>query len=500
MKRFRGRAWPRDGRDGFRRTGLTWPFLRALPWVLLLAVGLAADPGRAETPRAAQQHLEVLGQAFRSAYHQAAPAVVLITTRHEGGDRRRSGLPPFHPEVPEEDRFDGMGSGTIVDPDGYILSNHHVVKGADSILVTLADHRVFRAAVVGFDSLIDIALLRIQASGLPSLQLGDSDSLQIGDWVLAIGHPLNQGSTLTHGIVSALGRQAQVIEDEYGIESFIQTDAVINPGNSGGPLLDASGVVVGINTAITSPTRYYIGYGLAVPSNLAREAMQDILAHGRVVRGYLGVEMKEVSQELNQRLSLGLERPLGVYLQRVYPGSPVARSGIQEGDVLVAVSGQLVDRPNQVQAMIYNRDPGETVELTIRRRGVQQAYRVVLGEREEDQRLSRGQQRLERLGLSVAALSAEAATRLGFTRELAAGLGYPSGELPVMVIAVDPDGPAAARGLVADDLITEVDQQRIASPEQLNRALSTVEADQGALFWLWRPGQGVDLRVLPVAD
>ncbi|MFA6108375.1 MAG: trypsin-like peptidase domain-containing protein [Candidatus Latescibacterota bacterium] len=473
---------------------------RVLGWALLLVAFGLAGRGLAETQTAAQRHLEVLGQAFRSAYLQAAPAVVLITTRHDGGGRRRAGLPPFHPEVPDEDQFDGMGSGTIVDPDGYILSNHHVVKGADSILVTLTDHRVFRAEVVGFDSLIDIALLRIQARGLPFLRLGDSDSLQIGDWVLAIGHPLGQGSTLTHGIVSAVGRQAQVLEDRYAIESFIQTDAVINPGNSGGPLLDAAGVVVGINTAITTRTGYYIGYGLAVPSNLALEAMQDILSHGRVVRGYLGVEMEEISQELNQRLGLGLERPLGVYLQQVLPGSPVARSGIRAGDVLVALAGRPVDRPNQVQAMIYNRDPGETVTLTVRRDGAEQTFSVVLGEREDDLLISRGRQRLERLGLSVASLSAEAAARLGFTRELAAGLGFPPGELPVVVAAVEPGGPAASRGLATDDLITEVDQQRIATPEQLTRALSVAAADQGALFWLWRPGQGVDLRVLRLSD
>ena len=479
-----------------------------LPWRslpicrLLFGLGLWLHAGRVpgQTPTAAQAHLEVLGQAFRSAYLQAAPAVVLITTRHQGSDRGRAGLPPFHPEIPDADRFDGMGSGTIVSPEGYILSNHHVVRGADAILVTLADRRVFPAEVVGSDSLIDIALLRVRAGPLPFLKLGDSDSLQIGDWVLAIGHPLGQGSTLTHGIVSALGRQAQVIEDRYGIESFIQTDAVINPGNSGGPLLDPSGVVVGINTAITTRTGYYIGYGLAVPSNLANEAMQDILAHGRVVRGYLGVEMEEVSQELNERLGLGLSRPMGVYLQRVLPDSPVARSGIQDGDVLVAVGGKRVDRPNQVQTMIYGLDPGDTVRLTVRRGSVERSHDVILGQREDDRRLSQGRSRLEQLGLSVAPLSPETAGRLGFSAQVASELGFTTGEHPVVVIAVDPDRPAAVRGVAVDDLITEVEQQRITSPEQLSRALSAVEPEQGALFWLWRPGLGVDLRVLPVGE
>ena len=215
-------------------------------WVcsaLIAALLAGACPVGAQMPEESTQPIADLSRAFRHAYEQAKPAVVLIsaTTR----SRQKRTLPPFHPEIPED--FRGIGSGTIVSADGYILSNYHVVAEADSIQVTLSDRRIYRAKVIGFDSLIDIALLKIEAQGLPTVQLADSDRLQIGDWVLAIGHPLGMGSTLTHGIVSALGRQAGIFnprsdeENRYAIESFIQTNAVINPGNSGGPFTRSTG-------------------------------------------------------------------------------------------------------------------------------------------------------------------------------------------------------------------------------------------------------------------
>jgi serine protease Do len=441
--------------------------------------------------------LEEFSRAFRDAYQQVRPAVVLISTTRQWRFVRRL-LPPAHPDVPEEEL--GLGSGVIVRQDGYILSNYHVVARADSILVTLADRRTFQAQVVGFDSLIDIALLKIQAQDLPTVRLGDSDLLQIGDWVLAIGHPLGLGSTLTHGIVSALGRQAGIFEGEhYAIESFIQTNAVINPGNSGGPLLDLQGQVVGINTAIATRTRYFIGYGLAVPINLAREAMNDLLVYGRVVRGYLGVGMKEVTQELIQEQGLLLERPQGVYVE-ILPDSPAARGGLQDGDVVLDVEGVAVDHPNQIQTLIYGRDPGERVRLTVLRRDLRREMEIELGEREEERLLAQGQQRVSSLGLAVQSLPAEMAARLGFTREIAAELGFAEGETPLVVVQVEPDGPAAAKGIQLHDVITEIDQQRITSVEQFVRFLSALEQGKSALFWFWRPERGIDVRALRIPE
>ncbi len=476
------------------------------PWVsgaLIAALLAGTRPAGAQMPAENTSPIADLSRAFRHAYEQAKSAVVLIaaTTR----SRQKSALPPFHPEIPED--FRGIGSGTIVRADGYILSNYHVVAEADSIQVTLSDRRTFRAKIIGFDPLIDIALLKVEAQGLPTVQLADSDHLQIGDWVLAIGHPLGMGSTLTHGIVSALGRQAGVFnrrsdeENRYAIESFIQTNAVINPGNSGGPLLDLQGRVVGINTAISTRTGYYIGYGLAVPINLAHEVVDDLLVHGRIVRGYLGVTMEsEMTPALIREHSLGMERPRGVYLRDVQPNSPAARGGLLVGDVILSLDGIEVNHSNHLQTLIYGRDPGESVNLQITRQNQIHHVAVVLGEREEDRLLSQGHQRLAKLGISVETLPAELADELGFIRELAAELGFAQGEEPVVVVEVDPEGLAADKGIQVRDVITEVDQERVTSLEQFVRFVSELEERQFAFFWFWRPGTGIEVRALRIPE
>lgn len=468
----------------------------ALGAVLLIGTLVAA-----QLPAQSVQRLEDLSRAFRHAYQQVRPAVVLIATT------RFWELPRFHPKMPDED-FRGIGSGTIVSADGYILSNYHVIAGADSIQVTLSDRRRFEAEVVGFDSLIDIALLKIEAQGLPTVRLADSDLLQIGDWVLAIGHPLGMGSTLTHGIVSALGRRAGIFElredDEesyYTIESFIQTNAVINPGNSGGPLLDLQGRVIGINTAISTRTGYYIGYGLAVPINLAQEVVDDLLTHGRIVRGYLGVGMKpEMTQDLIREHDLDLDRPRGVYLDLVKPDSPAERGGLHVGDVVLSVDGIDVNHSNQIQTLIYGRDPGETIDLQIMRQGQLHQLAVLLGEREDDRVLAQGHQRISQLGFSVEPLPAELAAELGFDRMVAAELGFDRDEGPVVVVAVDPEGPAAAKGIQARDVITEVDQERVTSLPHFVRFVSGLEEGRSALFWFWRPENGIDVRALKIPE
>ena len=476
----------------------------------ITALLVRALPSMAQMPAESTQPLADLSRAFRQAYEQVRPAVVLIaaTTRQQ-----KRPLPPFHPEIPED--FRGMGSGTIVSDDGYILSNYHVVAEADSIRVTLSDRRTYQAKVIGFDSLIDIALLKVEAQGLPTVQLADSDLLQIGDWVLAIGHPLGMGSTLTHGIVSALGRQAGIFnhneESRYAIESFIQTNAVINPGNSGGPLLDLQGRVVGINTAISTRTGYYIGYGLAVPINLAREVVDDLLVHGRIVRGHLGVTMEsEMTQELIRKHGLNMERPRGVYLKQVQPNSPAERGGLLVGDVVLSLDGIEVNHFNDLQTLIYGRDPGETINLQILRQNQVRQVAVVLGEREDDRLLSEGHQRMAQLGFSVESLPAELASELGFVGELAAELGFvgelaaelgfEQGEEPVVVVEVDPEGLAADKGIQVRDVITEVDQERVTSLEQFVRFVSGLEEGQSALFWFWRPETGINVRTLKIPE
>lgn len=449
-------------------------------------------------PAADRRYLEALGRAFNAAYEQVSPAVVLVTTTRPGRLSRLK-LPRFHPALPDED-YKGIGSGTIISTNGYILSNYHVIEDADSIRVTLSDRRVFDAEVVGSDSLIDIALLKIQSADLPVVRLGDSDRLKIGDLVLAIGHPLGLGTTLTDGIISALDRQAAVIQGAYSIESFIQTNAVINPGNSGGPLLNLSGEVVGINTAISTRTGFYIGYGLAVPINLAREAIDDILTHGRVVRSYLGVEMLEVSQQLIEEKALNLKRPGGVYIDATLAGSPAELGGLRRGDVILAIDDHPVERPNQIQSLIYNKDPGDIIFLKLLRSDGQLNLEVTLGEREEDQLLARGQERISQLGITVQALTKDIAQEIGFTDEIAADLGFAKEEEAIVVLDVEPGGPAAAKGIKTRDVITEVDQQRITSMQQFTHFISGLEQGKSALFWFWRQDQGLGIRALRIPE
>ena len=466
--------------------------------VILLMATLDVAPATAHQDAAGVARLEELSRAFRSVYERIAPAVVLIRT---SGEMERR-LPRFHPRIdPENDgQFKGLGSGVIVSEDGYILSNHHVIRNADSIEVTLHDRRRLPARIVGVDSLIDIALLKVEAHGLPTAPLGRSEELQIGQWVLAIGFPLDMGSTLTHGIVSALGRQADVIHEDGNIESFIQTNAVINPGNSGGPLLDLRGRIVGINTAISTKTGFFIGYGLAVPIDLAHEAMDDFLEYGRVVRGYLGITMLEVNARLVRQESLGLEPPRGVFIDSIYSDTPAARSDLTRGDVVLSIDGQSVNEPNEVQTLIYGRDPGESLVLVIHRAGVSQTQtiEVVLGEREQGRVLARGHRRVEQLGLTVAALDVERARDLGFTDDVARQLGLEDNRHVVVVVDIDPRSPAEERGIRVDDVITEIDRSAIESLDEFLRSVSDLEPGKSALFWFWRRDLGVDVRSLPI--
>jgi serine protease Do len=461
--------------------------------LLLLLPGLR--PARASDEGIARAR-ELAG-AFRSVYERVAPAVVLIRTSTPIERRLPSFHPPIDPEGGHPD-FTGLGSGVIVSPDGYILSNHHVIQKADSIEVTLQDRRRLIAHVVGVDSLIDIALLKIDAQDLPTAPLGQSDDLQIGDWVLAIGFPLGMGTTLTHGIVSALGRQAEVIRSDLRIESFIQTNAVINPGNSGGPLLDLDGRIVGINTAISTKTGYYIGYGLAVPANLAREAMEDFLEYGRVVRGYLGIAMQKVDAALVRREQLALQPPRGVFLSRIDDDTPAASSALRVGDVLLAVEDRPVNEPNEVQTLIYGRDPGDAIRLRLHRNGAEQVVTVVLGERENDQVLALGHRRIDRLGLTVAGLDPARAAQLGFDDAIARDLGLSDSGQGVVIVDLDPSGPAADLGLRIDDIITEVDRTPVTAPDVFLRSVAALEGGSPALFWFWRPDAGVEVRALPI--
>lgn len=275
----------------------------------------------------------------------------------------------------------GSGSGVIIREDGYIVTNNHVVQNATKVEVTLSNNKTFEATVVGTDAPTDLALLKIDATGLPTLAFGDSDKLRLGQWVLAIGSPYDLRSTITAGIVSAKGRQMEHSTRELKIESFIQTDAAVNPGNSGGALVNEKGELVGINTAIISQTGSYTGYSFAIPSNLVRKIIGDILEFGTVKRALLGITMREINDKFAKEMKLSESK--GVYIVEVLNGGSADKAGVKAGDILTAVGSVKVESMAQVQASIANYHPGDKTTVTVIRDGETKTLNVVFASSEE---------------------------------------------------------------------------------------------------------------------
>ena len=323
------------------------------------------------------------GQAFIETAEKVNPAIVQITVVSDRGKDPHGDFFffPFK-DLPKEQK--GSGSGILISDNGYIITNNHVVENANKVTVGLYDKRRFDATVIGTDPLTDLAVIKIDAENLPLAYLGDSDKLKVGQWVMAIGNPLSLASTVTAGIVSAIGRgQLGLIRDSYGVENFIQTDAAINPGNSGGALVDLSGAVVGVNSAIaTSGTGTYIGYGFAIPINLAKAVAKDLIAHGKVSRGYIGVNISEVDDAIAK--SLGMDKPRGIIVQNVLEGSAAEESDVRAGDVILEIDGREVDAPNQLQSYVAAQTAGTIVTLNIFRDGNTLDKKVTLKARDEE--------------------------------------------------------------------------------------------------------------------
>ena len=378
-----------------------------------------------------------------------------------GGQDPFGGNAQIQPQQPRSHREGGLGSGVIVSSDGYILTNNHVVDGATDLEVTLPDRRQFKAKVIGTDAKTDIALIKIDATGLPAITIGNSSKLQIGDAVLAIGNPYGVGQTVTMGIVSATGRNGLGIED---YEDFIQTDASINPGNSGGALVNDRGELVGINTAILAPgSGGNQGIGFAVPVNLARNVMDQLETHGSVQRAYLGVTIQEVTPAIAK--AIGLNGPQGALVGDVSPNGPAAHAGLQSGDVILSINGTPIDESNQLRMNVSLMNPGQTVHLKVFRDGQTREVTAQVGELpgQKVERASRenggGEQALE--GVQVENLDAQTARQEGL----------PANTRGVVVTQVDPASPAAAAGLHEGDVIQEVNHHAVATPEDLTGAL-----------------------------
>jgi len=322
-------------------------------------------------------------KAFIEVAEKVTPAIVQINVVAEREDPHKDFFFfPFDDKLPKEQQ--GSGSGIIISDDGYILTNNHVVEKATKVSVGLSDRRSFTAKVVGTDPLTDLAVIKIDAENLTSAYLGDSDNLKVGQWVMAIGNPLSLSSTVTAGIVSAIGRgQLGLIRDSYGVENFIQTDAVINPGNSGGAMVDLSGAVVGINSAIaTQGTGTYIGYGFAIPINLAKTVAKEIIAYGKVNRGYIGVNIGEVNDALAK--SVGLDRPRGVIIQGMVEGGAASETDLKSGDIILTIDGREVNKPNELQSYVASKSAGAIINLKIFRDGKEIERKITLKSRDED--------------------------------------------------------------------------------------------------------------------
>lgn len=302
---------------------------------------------------------------FVSAAGLATPAVVFIRTLHAN----KKGYWNYKYTA-------SSGSGVIVSPDGYVVTNHHVVSDGSEIHLTLDDKREYEAELIGSDPSTDIALLKISARDLPFVEFGNSDSLQIGEWVLAIGNPFRLESTVTAGIVSAKGRNISILENEASVESFIQTDAVVNQGNSGGALVNTNGELIGINAAIITQSGKYEGYSFAIPSNLAQKVIADLKEFGEVRRGLLGVSIKNMTDELAKKL--GMKEVNGVYVDYVNPNSAARLAGLQSGDVIVSLNGASTRTFPELQEMIARNRPGDELEITYLRKGVKYTSMVVL--------------------------------------------------------------------------------------------------------------------------
>jgi serine protease Do len=457
----------------------------ALPQAAGSSMPVAAQPA---VPVAQQT-----GPGFSEVARAVTPAVVNITSR-AGRTRDSQGSrnpmedffgSPFGPQGPREPRErhgGGMGSGVIVSPDGYIITNNHVVDGAAELTVTLPDKREFKGKVLGTDPKTDLAVVKIDARNLPFVAWGDSSKLQVGDYVLAVGNPFGLNSTVTLGIVSALGRGHMGIT-QY--EDFIQTDAAINPGNSGGALVNTAGELVGINTAIISQTGGYQGVGFAVPASMTKPVFESLVSNGKVVRGFLGIGIQDLNQDLAK--SFGLKDPKGALVTNVAEESPADKAGIKQGDVIVAFQGSSIEDAAALQRAVARTPVGTKAALRVIRNGHEQEVITTIGEQAETRRVASADRNLENAMAGVAVQSV--------TRQIARELGLQGKAQGVVVVGVEPDTRADLAGLAQGDVIREMNRQPVKSVKDYEKIVSSLKKDQDVLMLITRSGSSLFITV-----
>jgi len=505
------------------------PYLKRRTWAAVLTVALAASFGSYEmfkpaaasaasvAPAAAAPALDdnsvsalsALDHAMETLAAHVTPAVVNVTVTSRAKQQQISGMDQdemqrffqfFGPQGPQGPRGQmrptpryehGLGSGIIISPDGYIVTNNHVIDGATDIRVTLNDRRVLPAKLVGADPLTDVAVLKINGGNLPSLPWGDSTALKPGQTVLAFGNPFNFRFTVTRGIVSALNRPNPYSDDPRKPGEFIQTDAAINPGNSGGPLVNAHGEVVGINTFLISPSGSFAGMGFAIPTQIAKPVVDTLLKDGKIEHARMGVGINDVTPE--NAAFFHLDNASGALISQVDPDSPASKGGVKVGDIITELNGKKMENSGQLQAAISSHKPGDKVTLGIFRDGKTLSLPVTLepmNKRAEEASAGAGQsQGKARWGVGLQNL----------TPDVREELQLPPDVKGVVVGNVVPGSPADNAGISRGDVILEINRKPVASAEEAKRELGSVPAGKDALVLIWSNG-GSGFRVMHAAE
>ena len=430
---------------------------------------------------------------FAELAKRAGPSVVNVSTT-EVRRMAQDAPSPFGPGDPRNDllerffggriprgpqRRQGVGSGFVIDSNGTILTNYHVIGEAEKISVTLSDGKSYDAKVIGKDQKTDIAVIKIDAGReLPAVTLGNSDDLEVGEWVVAIGNPFGLDHTVTSGIVSAKGRQ--IGAGPY--DNFIQTDASINPGNSGGPLLNLRGEVIGINTAIFSQTGGNIGIGFAIPANSVKDVLPQLKDKGRVVRGYLGTTVQKITPEIAN--SLGLKENGGALVADVVPGSPAEKAGIKTGDIIIEFDRKEIKDSSDLPVVVARITPGTTLQLKVVREGKQVSLPITVGELKDNEIVASGQE--SELGLTAQPITPDIAQSLGLERT--EGL---------VVSSVKPGSPAEEAGLRSGDVITEVNRRPVKNLAEYNQEIARSEKGKPVLFLVRRGQSSLFLALKP---
>ncbi len=487
-------------------------FSRRAALTAVTAVGLALVQSLSGQPLlVAPAEARDAPESFADLVDKLMPTVVNITTTQnlpQQGSRLRD-MPQLPPGSPFEELFKeffdhkngeqqqrrgtSLGSGFIIDGEGYVVTNNHVIQGAEDITVILRDDTQLKAKLIGSDARVDLAVLKVEPPGkkpLPAIKFGDSDKTRVGDWVVAIGNPFGLGHSVTAGIISARGRSLS----NESLDDYLQTDAAINKGNSGGPLFNTEGEVIGVNTAIYSPSGTNAGLAFSIPSNIVKQAADQLREFGRIRRGWIGVSYQSVTDDIAN--SFGLDRARGVLVANVVADGPAAKAGLKRNDIIISFAGQDVPDLRRFPKFVANARVGSTVDVVVWRGGKEAQFKLKIGEQEEAEKTNASAQgsapkktpepdqavtsTVEQLGLTLQKISDQLREKYGLS----------DGAKGVVVTKVAPDSPAAEKQLQAGDLILEVDQKPVTTPQEVTEIVAKLQAQKKRSVLLFVERQG----------